>query len=564
MITLNRWFQENANRPLGVVALLVILVWAVLFVGFLNETAYRQVEGTKQLANLLSLSFSQKNRVLTESLLASSHESLAAQSAIICRGNIAVISSNANNSDCERAGSWFSPRVTSEIPGTDEHRLVIFFSIFKDRSAVWNFIFLGLAFAAVSFWLLRQFKRRLYREILAPLEAGLLDDKPMLIAEFEQIRQKRKLIEESKEREAALQAVLENKSKVAHNIKSPLRTLRLVQQSIKELISERDSRLLGGVIDSINNILGDQQSAFIQSIADRTIQEVTPSTQTREPVLLSDFLEETLAQKSAEYIHLKNVSLSIRRSENLFGVFVNVVKHEFRAILSNLVNNAIDAVGAKKGKVTIEAFLKDGSIHIRVNDDGSGVPEERRDKIFEKGITFKNGGTGFGLYHARQYLSQWNGSIECSNLPMGGASFEISLPVSKTPDWFANRIELLSKKHILIVDDDSLIYKVWTDRLAPLLDKQAVKIHFAANESEFEARLGEIAAEISESIILCDYDLSLRNRKTGLDIVRSYGVAALTTLVTNNFQSAELIQQCRKEQIRILPKPCIDSVPITT
>ena len=138
------------------------------------------------------------------------------------------------------------------------------------------------------------------------------------------------------------------------------------------------------------------------------------------------------------------------------------------------------------------------------------------------------------------------------------------MPISKTPDWFADRIELLSKKHILIVDDDSLIYKVWTDRLAPLLDKQAVKIHFAANESEFEARLGEIAAEISESIILCDHDLSLRNRKTGLDIVRSYGVAALTTLVTNNFQSAELIQQCRKEQIRILPKPCIDSVPITT
>ncbi len=237
MISLNRWFQKNANRPLGVVALLVVLVWAVLFAGFLSETAYRQAEGTKQLANLLSLSFSQKNRVLTESLLASSHESLAAQAAIICRGSVAVISSNANNSDCERQGSWLEPRVSYAIPGDEEHKVVVFFSTFKDRSAVWNFIFLGLAFAAVSSWILHQFKRRLRRDILVPLEAGLIDDTPMPIAEFEQVRQKRKLIEESKEREAVLQAVLENKSKVAHNIKSPLRRLRLIQQTNQLLAS---------------------------------------------------------------------------------------------------------------------------------------------------------------------------------------------------------------------------------------------------------------------------------------------------------------------------------------
>lgn len=563
MITLNRWFQKNANRPLGVVALLVVLVWAVLFVGFLNETAYRQVEGTKQLANLLSLSFSQKNRMLTESLLASSHESLAAQSAIICRDTVAVISSNASNSDCVRAGSWIYPRVTYAIPGSDEYRLVVIFSTFKDRSAVWNFILLGLAFAAVSFWLLHQFKRRLRRDILIPLEAGLIDDTPMPIEEFEQVRQKRKVIEESKEREAVLQAVLENKSKVAHNIKSPLRTLRLVQQSIKGVISERDSRLLNGVIDSINNILGEQQAAFVKPSEYATIADHAPEVQHREAILISDFLEETLAQKSAEYVHLRNIAIAISRSENLFGVFVSAVRHELRAIFSNLINNAVEAIGTSPGNISIEAILDGNSVRIMVNDDGCGVLDGQRKNIFDKGVTFKAGGTGFGLYHARQYLLQWGGSIDCRHAVEGGTIFEMSLPAAKAPDWFADRIELFAKKHILIVDDDSLICKVWTDRLHPLVNGQPVRIHFAATESEFEACLGEIASEISESIILCDYDLNLRNRKTGLDIVRSYGVAALTTLVTNNFQSAWLIQECRKEQIRILPKPCIHSVPIT-
>lgn len=563
MITLNQWFQKNANRPLGVVALLVVLVWVVLFAGFLNETTYRQAEGVKQLANLLSLSFSQKNRVLTESLLASSHESLAAQTAIICHGSMAVISSNGDNSDCERPGSWYQPRVSYPIPGAEGHKLIVFSSAFKDRSAVWNFIFLGLAFAAVCSWILHQFKRKLHREILAPLEAGLIDDTPMPIAEFEQVRQKRKLIEDSKEREAVLQAVLENKSKVAHNIKSPLRTLRLIQQSIKDMIPERESKLLGGVVESINNILGEQQSVFVRSSEITAARENTASERATEPILLSDFLEETLAQKSAEYLHLRNVSISISRSENLFGAFVNVDKYEFRAILSNLINNAVDAIGVQPGTITIEVVRDGDFVWVQVNDDGCGIPEENKKKIFEKGVTFKRSGTGFGLYHARQYLSLWNGAIDCSNLPMRGTSFEIKLPVARTPDWFADRIDLFSKKHILIVDDDALIYKVWSDRLKTLVDTDAVKIHFAANESEFETRLDEISTEISESIILCDYDLSLLNRRTGLDIVRSYGVAALTTLVTNNFQSADLIQQCRKEQIRILPKPCIHAVPIT-
>ncbi len=563
MITLNRWFQKNANRPLGIVALLVGLVWAVLLAGFINETSYRQAEGTKQLANLLSLSFSQKNRVLTESLLASSHESLAAKAAVICRGNVAIISSNASNSDCEKPGSWLEPRMTYNIPGNETHRLVVFFSIFKDRSAIWNFILLSLAFAAVSSWILYQFKRRLRRDILLPLESVLIDDTTMPIAEFEQIRQKRKVIEESKEREAVLQAVLENKSKVAHNIKSPLRTLRLLQQSIKGIIPERESKLLIGVIDSINNILGEQQSAFVRPSESTAVQEICFSTQEREPVLLSDFLEETIAQKSAEYAHLKNVNFSLNRSQELFGVFVNVVKHEFRAILSNLVNNAVDAIAKREGKITLNASVIGDSVRIQVIDNGCGIPEDQYEKIFEKGITFKKGGTGFGLYHARQYLTLWQGSIDCSNLPNGGMNFELKLPVAKTPDWFADRIELFSKKHILIVDDDVLIYKLWRDRLMPLVDEQSVKIHFAANEMEFEERLSEIASDISESIILCDYDLSLQNKKTGLDIIRSYGVTALTTLVTNNFHSPELIRECRKEQIRILPKPCIDGVPIT-
>lgn len=559
-MTLNRWFQQNANRPLGVVALLVVLVWVILFIGFINETTYRQVEGTKQLASLLSLSFSQKNRVLTESLLASSHESLAAQSAIICHKGVAVVSSNANNSDCERSGSWLEPKFSHTIPGEGGYKLVLFVSFFKGHSELWNFLLLSLAFAALCSWTLYKLKYRLQQDILLPLEAGLIDDKPMPIVEFEQLRKKRKVIEESKEREAVLQAVLENKSKVAHNIKSPLRALRLIQQSISDMIPERDSKLLSGVIDSITHILGEQQAGLRRS-DELTANGFINSIQEKELILISDFLEETLAQKSAEYARMADVAILLDRSEDLFGVFVHVVRHEFRAILSNLVNNGVEAVGTRNGVVRINAYKRDDSVVIQVSDNGCGIPADSHDKIFENGITFKAGGTGIGLYHARQYLSQWKGTIICSNLPEGGARFEIRLPTVKAPVWFAGEIDLSSKKHILIMDDDILIHKIWSDRLSPLIGERAVKVHFAASTSEFEERFAVIASEISESIILCDYDLS--SPKCGLDIVRSYGVSALTTLVTNNFHSIDLITECLDEGIQILPKPYIQSVPIT-
>ena len=280
-------------------------------------------------------------------------------------------------------------------------------------------------------------------------------------------------------------------------------------------------------------------------------------------MLVDDFLEETIAQKSTEYGHLKNVRIFASRRDESYGIFVNVMKYEFRAILSNLINNAADAIGGRGGQIEIESFLVQNILHIRVNDNGGGVPKDQCEKIFENGVTFKTNGTGYGLHHARQYLALWGGKIECLKVESAsGATFEITLPMAKAPPWFADHIEVLSKKNIVILDDDILIHQVWSERLRSLVDERTTKIHFATNEVEFEGCLNKIAPEISESLILCDYDLSVPG-KTGLDIVRSYGVTALTTMVTNSFQSAGLIQECRKEKIRILPKPCIHGVPIT-
>lgn len=560
-ITLNRWFQRNASRPIALLGIFIALVWAVVLWTLNGQISNQQREAARQLANLLSLSSSQKNRVLTESLLDSSHLNFSAKAAAMCSGGVLIASSNADNSYCGRPGSFFYPKMSFPIPGSGGVQLVATYSRFGDRAEVWHPLLLALALTWGCFLLLYKMKKGFWRDIFLPFQAGMVNDSPIPIEEFEQVRQKRKLIVQAKEREAVLQAVLEHKSKVAHNIKSPLRTLRLLLQSLKGKISEHEEHLLEGVVDSVNDILGDQQAPFANGGEVSGALAGNPQSQEPEFVLVSDFLDEALAQKSAEYAKQKSVSLSVDQSAVPFGTFARVVRHEFLAILSNLVNNGVEAFGRRAGRVEVVARVKGGALQIQVRDTGPGVPEDRREKIFEKGVSFKQGGTGFGLFHARQYLEHWGGSIRCLPSPQG-AIFEIGLPEAKAPPWFADRVAALAKRNVIILDDNRLIHRVWKERFRNLPGMEGAKLHFLSSEEELEACLGEIASEVSETIILCDYDLNQAG-KTGLDIVRAFGVAPLTTMVTNNFQSGALIAECLREKIRILPKPCIHSVPIT-
>lgn len=559
--TLNHWFQRNASRPVALAALFIALAWVMLLWAFNGEISSRNREGARQLANLLNLSLNQKNRTLTESLLFSSHVNFNAEAAAICQGDRVVISSNGDNSYCREPGSWIYPKDTYQIPGNSDFRLMVTFSRFSDPGNNWRFLLFGMIFTGACYFLLYRIKDRFWKDVFLPLQAGIFNDTPMAIEEFENVRQKRKMIEEAKEREAVLIAVLENKSKVAHNIKSPLRTLQLIEQSIRQAIPERQAKLLEGAVDSINHILGEQQAAFVVG-SEKTASRESTKTQKPERVLVSEFLDETLAQKSAEYVTQKNLTFTVDHSGIPFGTFCEVVKHEFRAILSNLVNNSADAIGKNAGSIKLLAAVQDGTLFITVSDNGSGVPQDRRDSIFDKGVTFKEGGTGFGLYHARQYLEQWNGTIKCLS-PSDGASFEITMPVVGAPAWFADHVDAVSKKNVVVLDDNRLIHRLWKDRFHSIAGMSETKFYFLSSEEEFETCLGQIGSEISQTIILCDYDLNLPN-KTGLDILRAYGVSSMALMVTNNFQSDELIQECEKEQIQILPKPCIYSVPINS
>lgn len=98
----------------------------------------------------------------------------------------------------------------------------------------------------------------------------------------------------------------------------------------------------------------------------------------------------------------------------------------------NLFRNAAQA-RAGSGTIWVStSWTVAGSLWIEIDDDGPGVPEELRERIFELGVS-QRGGSGLGLHEARTTVLLTGGQIACQPAPTGGARFHIQVPARRRP-----------------------------------------------------------------------------------------------------------------------------------
>lgn len=110
---------------------------------------------------------------------------------------------------------------------------------------------------------------------------------------------------------------------------------------------------------------------------------------------------------------------------------------EIRNVLASLIDNAITAIRRRReaeasfvgGRVVVELDLPEPLYaRVRVIDDGIGVPQETRERIFDHGYSSEPGGSGLGLSLCRSYVSLFGGKIHCKSDSASGTVFELSLP----------------------------------------------------------------------------------------------------------------------------------------
>ncbi len=98
-------------------------------------------------------------------------------------------------------------------------------------------------------------------------------------------------------------------------------------------------------------------------------------------------------------------------------------------ILLNLLSNAAQAI-PDQGAITVITASDDDHVEIRIADDGTGIPADVRDRIFEFGYTTRteSGGTGLGLAIVAELVSMHHGTIDVESEPGAGTTFSVRLP----------------------------------------------------------------------------------------------------------------------------------------
>ena len=119
-------------------------------------------------------------------------------------------------------------------------------------------------------------------------------------------------------------------------------------------------------------------------------------------------------------------------------------KHRFQQLISNLLQNAIQACEMSENPdVMITTISDTKSAIVIVSDNGSGIPEEIIDQLFDPFFTTKGVGKGVGLGLALSYAiaDEARGRIRCENREEGGARFVVELPLSEKPNLIVEQQE---------------------------------------------------------------------------------------------------------------------------
>jgi signal transduction histidine kinase len=92
--------------------------------------------------------------------------------------------------------------------------------------------------------------------------------------------------------------------------------------------------------------------------------------------------------------------------------------------LTNIILNALE-VSPENGEVEVGSRMEDGLLRIWVRDEGPGMDEVTRKKIFQPFFTTKTSGSGLGLAIVHKIIESQNGRVECFSAPGEGSTFYI-------------------------------------------------------------------------------------------------------------------------------------------
>ena len=271
-----------------------------------------------------------------------------------------------------------------------------------------------------------------------------------------------KVIERTTELKAS-QALLIQKEKlaslgeltagIAHEVQNPLNFVNNFSQVCVELVDEIADEVQKGHVDEVNAISlnlrqnlerithhGNRASSIVKGMLEHT----RANTGNVQPTNLNTLANEYLRMAyHGQQLKDKASAISFETDFDSHLPILNVVPQEIGRVLLNLYNNALYAVSqkatrAKSGqmyepKVWVSTQVLPAKVQIRVRDNGPGIDDGIKAKIFQPFFTTKPTGDGTGLGLSLSYdiiVKGYGGELRAENCEDGGVEFIITLPIS--------------------------------------------------------------------------------------------------------------------------------------
>jgi two-component system, NtrC family, nitrogen regulation sensor histidine kinase NtrY len=302
------------------------------------------------------------------------------------------------------------------------------------------FAFMFLVFLALSYWasnlltiplriMTQKFRRINLHQLNEPVDWKSDDEIGTLVKSYNEMLTK---LSESKEELAKNEkqsAWREMAKQVAHEIKNPLTPMKLTIQQLQRTMlrdlppnmpqSERIRRTFESLIDQIDNI-----SDIATSFSDFA----------KMPLPKNELFEISSVLNKAADLYSDDPKITLKRDIQTRRVNVVGDRQLIGRIITNLIINGIQSVpDGRRPEILLRLRTDDANVYIEVQDNGNGVPEPIRPKVFLPNFSTKQGGSGLGLAIAKRGVEHAGGNIWFETEDGVGTTFFLSLPLTHSP-----------------------------------------------------------------------------------------------------------------------------------
>jgi two-component system, sporulation sensor kinase E len=202
---------------------------------------------------------------------------------------------------------------------------------------------------------------------------------------------------------------------LAHEVRNPLTNINLSVEQLKPECESEDANIYLDIIA--------RNCGRIDSLISELLDLSRPAEISLQKTDLQDIINSTLAAAS-DRIALKNIRLDLAYPGQ--PAFVMADREKLKIAFLNILINAVEAVPAQSGVITISIRDESPNFRVFINDNGGGIPEENISRIFEPYFTSKTNGFGLGLAATWNILQSHRAVIDVNSQLGEGTSFMLT------------------------------------------------------------------------------------------------------------------------------------------